>query len=349
MAKKVNKQLSTRKSPRRLTKEEGLPLVAILATGGTIAGTGATGDQLTGYTAGVLSASDLLAAVPEITRHARIHSEQVANVDSSQMRVAIWLQLAKRINELLASDVAGVVVTHGTDTMEETAYFLQLTVHSPKPVVLVGAMRPATAISADGPLNLLAAVIIAASQEAIGQGVLVAMDGDICGARSVTKTNTMRVGSFKSPDVGCLGYLVENRPVFYHAETRRHTFDSEFNLDGLKILPKVEIVYSYADAGPEAAMGVLAGNPAGIVSGGVGDGLLAAAVEKVLRQAARKGVVVVRSSRVGSGVTSHSANDGRNRFITADSLTPVKARILLMLALTRTDDRVYIQRLFSTY
>lgn len=328
---------------------KALPKVAILATGGTIAGTAASSEQLTGYKAGVLTAEQLIDAVPGIKTLATITAEQIANVDSSQMTVAIWIKLAKRINEILAGDVDGIVVTHGTDTMEETAYFLNLVVKSKKPVVVVGSMRPATAISADGPLNLLEAVAVAASPSSVGKGVMVALNGSINGARDVTKTNTVEVDTFKSIDLGSLGYVVQNRPMFYKTSARKHTADSEFDIAKLDELPKVEIVYSYVNAGPEAAQGVAAGKPAGIVSGGVGDGLIFGAVEKVLLDAQRAGVVIVRSSRVGTGVTTHEADDDSKHFVTADNLNPQKARILLMLALTVTKDAAEIQRMFDTY
>ena len=265
------------------------------------------------------------------------------------MTVAVWLKLAKRINELLAGDVAGIVVTHGTDTMEETAYFLNLTVRSAKPVVLTGSMRPATAISADGPLNLLEAVSVAASPDAAGRGVMVVMNGTIDGARSVTKTNTLRADTFKSPEIGCLGYVVQGKPVFCRESSRRHTAASEFDVSGLDSLPKVEIVYSYADASPDATLGVLAGKPKGIVVGGVGNGLVFGAVEKVLEQARREGVAVVRSSRVGTGVVTREAEDDAKGFVAADNLTPQKARVLLMLALSKTSDIHVIQKMYLVY
>ena len=325
------------------------PRVAILATGGTIAGVAGAGDRLTGYASGILNADELVASVPALGKYARISTEQIANIDSSRMSITLWLKLANRINELLAGDVDGVVVTHGTDTLEETAYFLNLVVKSAKPVVMVGAMRPATAISADGPLNLLEAVVTAASPGAAGKGVLVAMNGIVCGARSAAKMNTQRVDAFRPVDIGCLGYVVENRPVFYKAPSRRHTINSEFDVSGLDSLPKVEIVYSYVDAGSEAVLGVLAAKPAGIVSGGVGDGRIAPTVEAELRRATAEGVAVVRSSRVATGVITRSTDDETNHFVAADNLSPQKARVLLMLALTRTTDPHEIQRMFLEY
>jgi L-asparaginase len=326
-----------------------LPKVTILATGGTIAGSGTSSTQLTGYKPGELTAEQLIAAVPNLKDFAGISAEQIANIGSYDMTVGIWLRLAKRINELLAGDTDGIVVTHGTDTQEETAYFLNLTVKSPKPVVTVGAMRPATAISADGPLNLLQAVAVAGSKEARGKGALLVMNGEINGAREVTKTNTLQPETFRSNDLGFLGYVVNNKPVFYRGSLRGHTAASEFDVRGLASLPKVEILYTYVDAGSDALNGILAGNPAGIVVAGMGNGSLFGAQCKILTEAAKKGVVVVRSSRTGTGMVTRVPADDEAGFVTADSLNAQKARILLMLALTKTKDVKEIQRMFDTY
>lgn len=327
-----------------------LPKVAILATGGTIAGQAASGTQLTGYKAGALTPEQLMAAVPSLKDFAEISAEQVASIGSNNMTIEIWLKLAKRINELLAGDVDGIVVTHGTDTQEETAYFLNLVVKSEKPVVLVGAMRPATAISADGPLNLLQAVAVAGSKDARGRGVMIILNGEINGARDVTKTNTTQVETFRSNDLGFLGYVVGNKPVFYRQTTRKHTANTEFDISGLTGLPKVEIVYNYVDPSLDALKGILAGNPAGIVSAGSGNGSLFNAFETELAAAAKKGIAVVRSSRVGTGVvTPEEKYDGKNNLLAADNLNPQKARVLLMLALTKTKDPKEIARMFRTY
>ena len=326
-----------------------LPKVAILATGGTIAGQAASGTQLTGYKAGVLTPEQLIAAVPSLTEFARISAEQVASISSNNMTLDIWLKVAKRANELLAGDTDGIVITHGTDTMEETAYFLNLVIKSKKPVIVVGAMRPATAISADGPLNLLQAVAIAGSKDAMGKGVMVLLNGEINGARDVTKTSTTQVETFRSNDLGYLGYVVNHKPVFYRTPARKHTVDTEFDISKLEKLPKVEIVYNYVDPGMDALNGIIAGKPEGIVSAGSGNGSQFNAFEKVLAEAAKGGIAVVRSSRVGTGVVTFNKRYDEANLLAGDNLNPQKARILLMLALTKTKDPKEIARMFATY
>ena len=223
------------------------PNIHILATGGTIAGTGASATK-TNYTAGQVAISTLLEAVPEVNKIANVTGEQIVKIGSQDMNDAVWLTLAKRINELFSrGDVDGIVITHGTDTMEETAFFLNLTVKSDKPVVLVGAMRPSTAMSADGPLNLYNAVVTAAARESRGKGVVIAMNGLILGAHGAMKTNTVDVQTFQSPNSGALGYVL-NGKVFYNMESlKRHTTGSDFDVTHLDKLPKVGIVYSYSN------------------------------------------------------------------------------------------------------
>jgi L-asparaginase len=208
-----------------------LPVVWVFSTGGTIAGRGTSSTNLAEYQSGAVPGNELVAAVPELKQLATIKVEQVANVNSSDITIAHWLTLSRRINEVFADPkVAGVVITHGTNTIEETAYFLNLTVKDDRPVVLVGSMRPATAISADGPLNLLYAVRTAISSEAKGKGALVVLNEEINGARDVTKTNTYRVETFKSPELGLLGYVDADKVTFYRATTKRHTTRSEFDV-----------------------------------------------------------------------------------------------------------------------
>ena len=225
---------------------KALPRVWVLATGGTIAGTGASSTDLSNYRSGTVLGEDLVRAVPEIRKHADVRVEQIVNIASYDMTLDNWMTLAKRINQIVTDDptVAGIVVTHGTSTLEETAYFLNLTVRHDRPVVLVGSMRPATAISADGPLNLLNAIRTASSPEARGKGVLVVMNDEINAAREVTKTNTLRVETFRAPDLGLLGYVDDDKVTFYRASTRRHTVNAEFDVTQIRQLPKVEIVYS---------------------------------------------------------------------------------------------------------
>ena len=329
-----------------------LPNVTILATGGTIAGTGATSTTTVGYTAATVGVQALIQAVPEMTRIANVSGEQVFQIASENMGNEHWLALAKRVNTLLAqATVDGIVITHGTDTLEETAYFLNLVVKSRKPVVVVGSMRPSTALSADGPINLYNAVMLAGSQEAIGRGVLVAMNDQINGARDVTKTNTTAADTFKTTELGMLGYIVGGKPFFYRASTRKHTVDTEFDVMNLSTLPQVEIAYAHANVGPVAIEALVASGAKGLVHAGVGDGSLPAKVRPALSAARKKGVIIVRSSRVGQGIVARNgeANDDELDFVAGDNLSAQKARILLMLALTRTTNTREIQNIFSTY
>jgi L-asparaginase/glutamin-(asparagin-)ase len=331
---------------------EKLAHVTILATGGTIAGSGASSTTTVGYTAATVGVDTLIAAVPELSKVAQVKGEQVFQIASENMSNEHWLTLAKRVNALLAqSDVDGIVITHGTDTLEETAYFLDLTVKSKKPVVLVGAMRPGTALSADGPINLYNAVLLAASKDAIGKGVLVALNDQIHSARDVTKTNTSTPDSFKTPELGLLGYIQGSKPYFYRASARKHTADTEFDISKLTALPQVDIVYGYANVGPVALDALVAAGAKGIIHAGVGDGSLAAKVKTSLIAARKQGVLIVRASRVGQGILARNgeANDDELDFVVADTLNPQKARILLMLALTRTSDSKAIQQMFYTY
>jgi L-asparaginase len=333
------------------TKE--LPVVWIFATGGTIAGQASTSTNLTDYKPGVLG-EQLVAGVPEIKQVARVRVEQIANVLSPDITVAHWLTLANRINAVLREpDVAGAIVTHGTNTLEETAYFLNLTVKSDRPVVLVGAMRPATAISADGPLNLLNAVRTAVSPEARGKGALVVLNDEINGARDVTKTNTYRVETFKSPELGLLGYVDGDRVNFYRSSTKRHTAQSEFDVSGLTQLPKVDILYSYVQPAPSLIKALLADGARGIVLAGTGAGLISTAERDALTPLQQMPIdsrpVLVRSNRTGNGRVIGRDDYDKMEMIPADNLNPQKARILLMLALTKTHDRREIRRMFEQY
>jgi L-asparaginase type II len=324
----------------------------ILATGGTIAGTGAGTTTTVGYTAATVGVETLIAAVPELKKVANVKGEQVFQIASENMNNDYWLTLAKRVNTLLAQpDVDGIVITHGTDTLEETAYFLNLVTKSRKPVVLVGAMRPSTALSADGPINLYNATILAGSQEAVGKGVLVAMNDQINPAREVTKTNTSTPDAFKAGELGLLGYMQANKPHFYRVSTRRHTTDTEFDISNMNVLPQVDIVYGYANMNPVPLNALIAAGARGIIHAGVGDGSLANSVKPALIAARKKGILIVRSSRVGQGIVARNgeANDDELDFVVSDTLNPQKARILLTLALTRTSDTKEIQRMFYTY
>ena len=342
----------------RLLAQEGPtdpPVVRVLATGGTISGGGPSPTSLTEYRAGAFSGEELVAAVPDLARHATMRVEQVTNVGSPNITFDDWLTLARRIDAIFRNepDTAGVVITHGTNTLEETAYFLNLTVRHDRPVVLVGAQRPATAISADGPLNLLNAVRTAASPEARGKGVLVVLNDQINAARDVTKTSTYRLETFSSRDLGLLGYVDGDRVSFYRAPTKRHTADSEFDLDGVATFPRVDIVYSYVEANPVLIEALIDDGVDGIVLAGTGAGGMSGrertALGRVTTLPADTRPVIVRSNRVGSGRVIPRASDDETGMVAADTLNPQKARILLMLALTRTRDADEIRRMFREY
>lgn len=331
--------------------DKTLPNIKILATGGTIAGSAASSTEMTSYKAGEIGIQTLIDAVPQIKDYANVSGEQVCKISSNNMTDAIWLQVGNRVNELLADkNVDGIVITHGTDTLEETAYFLNLIVKSDKPVVLVGAMRPATAISADGPVNLLNAVRLAGSKEAAGKGVLIAMNDEINAARDATKTNTTHVSTFKSPELGYLGYFNNGEPAFYRESTRRHTSRSEFNIKNVKQLPVVEIVYGRAGENRTIVDAIAASGAKGIIMAGTGNGSIHEATEAALVDAQKKGLVIVRASRVGNGaVTAANQRYEDQHFLKSGTLSPQKARILLALALTKTSDLNEIQRMFDEY
>jgi len=331
--------------------ENELPRVIILATGGTIAGSADSSTQA-GYASGQMTVADMLANVPEIESIARVDGEQLANVGSQDMTFEIMIALAKRINILLSEDdISGVVVTHGTDTMEETAHFLNLTVKSRKPVVLTGAMRPATAVSADGPLNLYNSIAVAADSEAAERGVLVVMNDRIHGAHSLTKTNTTSVETFLSPLNGLIGTVNYGHTRYFRRPFRQHTYLSEFSVDAVASLPRVDIIYACVDMPADLIDGSVASGAKGIVIAGDGNGNMNAATLQRAARAAEEGVVVVRSSRVPTGRVGRNVevDDDRHGFIASDELNPAKARVLLMLALLKDRSREEVQQLFYDY
>jgi L-asparaginase len=327
------------------------PHVAIVATGGTIAGA-QTSPQGPGYTAGAFDVGTLIQGVPQLKDLAEITGEQLVKIGSQDMNDAVWLKLAKRVNELLAAgDVAGVVITHGTDTMEETAYFLDLVVKSDKPVVLVGSMRPATAVSADGPGNLYDAVAVAADPRAKGRGVLVVLNDQVHAARYVYKTNTTQVDTFRSPDRGPVGHVETSEPELFEVPGGRRTTQSEFSVEGVDSLPKVDIVYAYANMGRELIDAAVKAGAKGIVVAGVGNGNMTAEALQALSDARKQGVVVVRSTRLPSGYVTRNAevNDDELGFVVSEDLKPAKARVLLKLALMKSSDPTKIQQMFREY
>jgi L-asparaginase len=325
--------------------------VVVLATGGTIAGAAATGTQ-SGYTSGKVTIDAMLDSVQGIRDLANLKGEQISNVGSQDMSFDIMLKLAKRINELLASpDVDGIVVTHGTDTMEETAFFLNLTVKSDKPVVMVGSMRPSTAVSADGPLNLYDAVAVAADPQAKGRGVLVVMNDQIQGAHSLTKTSTTAVQTFQSPLRGLVGVSAYGKNDFYNNPSWKHTTASEFDISNVTKLPRVDIIYADADMSPDLIDASVSAGAKGIVIAGVGNGNMNKASVDAAARAVKKGVVVVRSSRVPTGTVGRNVEvkDDELGFIASGELNPPKSRILLSLALLKPHTPQQIQEMFDTY
>ncbi len=327
-----------------------LPRIKILAMGGTIAGVASSPTETKDYKPGTLDIGSMIKSVPGLEKIADISGEQVANVDSSHMTNELMLKLLRRINELFKTDaVDGIVVTHGTDTLEETAYFLNLTVKSDKPVVIVGSMRPATAVSADGPLNLYNAVVLAANRASRGRGVLVTLNETIHSARYVTKTNTTSVDTFRSPDFGSLGYVLDGRPYFYQSITKRHTAASEFDLTDAASLPRVDIIYGHTNGSRTLVDASVAAGARGIVLAGAGNGGIFPKEKEALRDGTKKGIVVVRASRVGSGIVTQSREYASYGFVASNDLNPQKARILLVLALTKTAKPDEIQRIFDEY
>lgn len=333
-----------------LALAENLPKVVILATGGTIAGSAET-ETTAGYQSGQVGVDVLLAAVPDLATLADCTGEQIANVGSQNMNDEVWLALAKRINELAKTDIDGIVVTHGTDTMEETSYFLNLVCITDKPVVLTGSMRPATAMSADGPLNIYNAVAVAANPDAAGRGVMVVVNDEIHGGRDIIKSNTTEVSTFVSDDQGLIGNVRYGDIIFFRSCYTKHTKDSEFSLDGVESMPRVDIIAMHENADGALIDAAVALGTKGIVTAGLGNGNMTDPAIESLAKAAKAGVVCVRSSRVPTGLVGRNIelDDDKLGFIASYELSPHKARILLRLALLKTNDLATIQEYFATY
>jgi len=331
--------------------ENGKRNVVILATGGTIAGAAATGTQ-SGYKSGAVGIDTMVAGVPGITELATITGEQISNVGSQDMSFEILLKVAKRINELAKSDaVSGIVITHGTDTMEESAFFLNLTVKTDKPVVMVGSMRPSTAVSADGPLNLYNAVGVAADPNARGRGVMVVMNDQIHGAHSLTKTSTTAVQTFMSPVRGIVGMANYGKNDFFTTPTWKHTTQSEFDITNVAQMPRVDVIFASVDMSPDLIDCAVTNGAKGIVIAGVGNGNMNKAAVDAAARAVKKGVIVVRSSRVATGSVGRNIEleDDKLGFIASDELNPQKARILLALALLKSPTPEKVQQAFYSY
>ena len=331
-------------------RAQTLPTVRLIATGGTIAN----------HPSGWLTAEELLRSVPTLDRYVTAEAEQLANVVSGALTLGDWLRLAQRINDLLAAPTApaAVVVTTGTDTLEETAYFLNLTVRSDRPVVLTGAMRPPGSVGFDGAANLLDAFRVAADPTSRGRGVLVVANGKVNAARDVAKTDAARVDAFSSSDYGILGTVSPDRVAYERDVVRRHTLRSEFDVAQVEQLPRVDVLLTYQDAPGDLIRAAADRGAAGIVVAGAGAGATSGTQQDGIGYARSRGVMIVLATRAESGrVRPRPAGDlargtdgvRRHNFIAADDLAPVKARILLMLALTQTKDPDEIQRMFAEY
>lgn len=325
-----------------------VPEIKVFATGGTIAGGGesATGSS---YQAGKVGIDSLINAVPEIKKIAKLSGEQVVNIGSQDMNDQVWLTLAKKINQE-CSNTDGFVITHGTDTLEETAYFLDLTTSCKKPIVLVGAMRPSTALGADGPLNLYNAVVVATDKSAADRGVLMVMNDKVISGRHVVKMNTNEVQAFQAVNAGAEGFVHDGK-VTYYGVAQPRAAKAVFDVSKLNELPNVGIVYNYANASAAPVKALKAEGAVGIVSAGVGNGNMYKSVFDELATAAKDGVVVVRSSRVPTGYTTRNAevDDNKYNFVASERLNPQKARVLLQLALTQTNELDRIQSFFEQY
>ncbi len=325
--------------------------ITILATGGTIAGRGLAADQAN-YDPAKISATELMNSVEGINKLANLKAEQVLSIGSQNIEDKDWLKIAKRTNELLQQDdVDGVVITHGTDTLEETAYFLNLVIDSIKPVVIVGSMRPSTALGADGAINLYNAVALAADDYAKDMGVLVVIADKIFAARDVAKVNTVAVEAFDAPNAGAIGQICYGNAEIYYQPTRTHTKHSEFKIANIDALPKVDIVQMYAgfDAGVIDYL-VSAGSKAIIVAS-LGNGNFYKDALPKLIDASKNGIVIIKSSRAGSGtvVLNGEIKDDEYGFLTAGNLSAQKARILAKLALTKTKNLEDIKKIFENY
>jgi len=330
-------------APAAQTQAAVKPRIVIIGTGGTIAGAGASSVNTGDYDSAKVAVDKIIAAVPEIKQVADVKGEQIFQIGSESFNDERMLKLAKQ------PDVDAVMITHGTDTIEETAYFLNLTLKTEKPVVVIGAMRPGTALSADGPLNLYNAAVVAASPEAKGKGVLVVMNDEIHSARDVTKSNALKVETFKSL-YGPLGVVVESKPYFYRLPARPHTVATEFDIDRIDSLPKVDVFYAHVSMDPKA-LGALAGlGGKALIYAGTGNGSVADYMEAPLAEV-RKSALVVRATRTGAGmvVRNGEEKDDEQDWVSAADQSPQKARLLTSLALTKTSDAKALQEILWKY
>jgi L-asparaginase len=327
------------------------PRIVIVATGGTIAGS-AESTTSAGYKSGAVAVDVLIAAVPQMKKFADVRGVQVSSVGSQDMNDELWVKLAVEVNRLLAqSDVDGIAITHGTDTMEETSYFLNLVVKSDKPVVLTGSMRPSTSLSADGPLNIYNAVGVASDSRAKGRGVLVVANDDIHGARAITKRHTTDVETFVSPEVGLIGVCLFDDREFGRTPVRAHTTATPFKVAAGQTLPRVDVIYAHAGMSPDLIDAAVVNGAKGLVIAGVGDGNMTTPALDAVKRAIAKGVVVVRSTRVGEGIVRRNieVDDDKVGTVVSKELNPSKARVLLKLALTQTSEPKQVQAMFDMF
>ena len=327
------------------------PNIVIVATGGTIAGAGATSANSATYQAAKVPVEKLIAGIPELNNVANVRGEQAFQIASESFTNEKLLQLGKRVSAL-AKDPAvdGVVITHGTDTLEETSFFLNLVVHTDKPIVVVGSMRPGTAMSADGMLNLYNAVVLAGTPSARGKGVLVAMNDDILTGRDAAKRTNIKTSAFAS-GWGPLGMVVENQAYWFRAPVKRHTMGSEFDIDTLTSLPEVVIVYGSGNMTPELYDAAVRSGAKAIINAGTGNGSVPNYLVDTLKRIRANGVHVVRSSRIADGFVIRNSEqpDDKYDWVVAHDLNPQKAKILAALALTRGNSTSEMQRVFWEY
>ncbi len=323
--------------------------IAIVATGGTIAGVGQAGKTVA-YHAGEININQIIESIPMINDLAHIEEYQVLNVDSNEMNPSRWIALSQTINELLAQDsIDGVVVTHGTDTLDETAYYLTLTINSQKPVVITGAMRPASATSADGPFNLYEAVALAIHNDAYGQGVMGVFSSTIYSGRDIQKVNNFKVDAFDQKSLGCLGYMQDSQVYFYSKTFKKHTYLSRFSKQNIQQLPNVGIVYFYAGASSKILYD-MAKYHEGIIITGSGSGNYSQEWLKAIEDLSKQGIIFVRCSRVTQGIIfNDEIFDPHHLCIPGNTLTPQKARVLLMLSLSQTHEIEEIRHIFNEY
>ena len=328
------------------------PNIVILATGGTIAGAGADVTNSATYQAAKVPVDQLVAAIPQLQTIANVRGEQVFQIASESFTNDNLLTLGKRVAALVKqTDVDGVVITHCTDTLEETAYFLTLVVHTDKPIVLVGSMRPGTAMSADGNLNLYNAVSVAASKDARGKGVLVTMNDEINSGRDVAKVMNLKTEAFKSP-WGPLGMVVEGKNYWFRLPVKRHTMNSEFDIEKIDSLPSVGIAYGAGNVSDTAYRALGASGAKAIIHAGTGNGSVAKAVVPALQELRGQGLQIIRSSHVNAGgfvLRNAEQPDDKYDWVVAHDLNPQKARILATVALTSTNDSKELQRIFWEY